>query len=247
MASLEEITKDATVKGILPDALVTIVDVKWHGGDVVEAVYKGPDGALGNELLFRDREPTLEIVESGRPWSFTGDGNLLRLVSEAHRIHQVREDMERANARRLQPHFISSFFRDAFQHLGGTIREREPKRYEITRVPAVIRNRDRVIGTRETVLTKYERVTFGKSLIYVPGRPQASFICPGHPLLDATIDLILERYRDLLKQGAVLVNDGDEAQAPVYVRDPFEREPDFHVTTINYRINELLRRGAPPC
>jgi SNF2 family DNA or RNA helicase len=86
MASLEEITKDATIQGILPDVSVTIIDVKWHGADVVEAVYKGPDGALGNELLFRDREPTLAVVAAGRPWSFTGDGSLLRLVSEARRI-----------------------------------------------------------------------------------------------------------------------------------------------------------------
>ena len=38
-------------------------------------------------LLYRDREPTLEIGETGRPWSFDGDGKLFRLVSEAHRIH----------------------------------------------------------------------------------------------------------------------------------------------------------------
>lgn len=37
-------------------------------------------------LLYRDREPTLEVVEAGRPWSFDGDGRLFRLVSEAHRI-----------------------------------------------------------------------------------------------------------------------------------------------------------------
>ena len=86
MAQLEDLTKDAVVKGILPDGTVTIVDVKWHGSDIIEAIYKGADGALGNELLFRDRESTLEVVDAGRPWSFTGDGNLLRLVSEAHRI-----------------------------------------------------------------------------------------------------------------------------------------------------------------
>jgi hypothetical protein len=86
VARLEEITKNATVKGILPDRVVTIVDAKWHGENVLEATYKGPDGSLGNELLFRDREPTLEIALATRPWSYTADGNLLRLVSEAHRI-----------------------------------------------------------------------------------------------------------------------------------------------------------------
>lgn len=136
------------------------------------------------------------------------------------KIQEIREEMERAEARRLQPHFVSAFFRQAFAVLGGTMREREPKRYEITHVPAVIRNRDRVIGTRDAVLVRYERVTFEKSLINVSGKPTASFLCPGHPLLDATIDLILERYRDLLKRGSILVdaeNRTDEVRALFYL------------------------------
>src|SRR4051794_32791605 len=86
MARLEELTRDASVKGILPDCLVTVVDVKWHGSSVIELTYKDPAGHLGNELLYREREPTIEIVSSGRPWSFDGDGSLLRLVSEAMRL-----------------------------------------------------------------------------------------------------------------------------------------------------------------
>ena len=124
-------------------------------------------------------------------------------------IMRIREDMERAAARRLQPFYIQSFFLEAFQHLGGTIREREPGRYQITHVPAAIRSRDRLIGTGAPVLKQYERVCFDKPLISVPGKPLAAFVCPGHPLLDATIDLILERHRDILKRGAVLVDPTD--------------------------------------
>jgi hypothetical protein len=47
------------------------------------------------------------------------------------------------------------------------------------------------------VLARYERITFEKSLISLPGKPPAAFVCPGHPLLDATIDLVIERHRDL--------------------------------------------------
>ena len=82
--------------------------------------------------------------------------------------------------------------------LGGTLREREPRRYEIRHVPAPIRNRDRVIGVSQPVLQRYERVVFEKDLITPHGQPLAAFICPGHPLLDATLDLTLERHRDLL-------------------------------------------------
>ena len=126
------------------------------------------------------------------------------------RLKDIREEMERAEARRLQPHFIASFFREAFSHLGGTLREREPKRYEITHVPAVIRNRDRVIGVGETVQKRYERITFEKDRISIVGKPIAAFVSPGHPLLNATLDLIMERYRDLLKRGSLLVDPDDQ-------------------------------------
>jgi superfamily II DNA or RNA helicase len=128
---------------------------------------------------------------------------------DSTRVREIREEMERIEARRLQPHFICSFFLEAFKLLGGSIQEREPKRFEIKHVPAVIRNRDRLIGYGEPVLPRYERICFEKELINPPGKPLAAFVCPGHPLLDAVIDLTLERYRTLLKQGAIFADDSD--------------------------------------
>src|SRR5207249_235777 len=133
---------------------------------------------------------------------------------DASRVARIREDMERADARRLQPHYIESFFIEAFQRLGGAVRQREPRRYELTHVPAPIRNRDRLIGNADPVLQRYERIAFEKSLIAPQGEPLAAFVCPGHPLLDATLDLMLERHRDLLRRGTVLVDDRDPGTMP---------------------------------
>src|SRR5690606_16503910 len=133
---------------------------------------------------------------------------------DASRVYRIREEMERAEARRLQPHYIESFFLEAFQRLGGTAKQREPRRYEITRVPAPVRNRDRLIGIGEPVLPRYERVAFDKALVAPQGQPLAAFVCPGHPLLDATIDLTLERDRDLLRRGTVLVDERDSGTQP---------------------------------
>ena len=86
MARLEELKRGATVKGILPDGFITIIDVAWIGSVAIELTYKDSKGKLANELIYRDREADLEILESGKPWSFDGDADLFRLVSEAHRI-----------------------------------------------------------------------------------------------------------------------------------------------------------------
>jgi hypothetical protein len=81
-------------------------------------------------------------------------------------------------------------------------------------VPAPVRNRDRLIGIGEPVLPRYERIAFEKALLAPQGQPLAAFVCPGHPLLDAVIDLTLERHRDLLRRGTVLVDEWDPGTEP---------------------------------
>ena len=142
------------------------------------------------------------------------DRALAHDAMDSSRVARVREEMERAEARRLQPHYIESFFLEAFRRLGGSARQREPRRYEVTHVPAPVRSRDRQIGAGDPVLARYERVAFDKELIATPGQPLAAFVCPGHPLLDAVLDLTLERHRDLLKRGTVLVDERDPGTTP---------------------------------
>ena len=86
MSQLEDLQPNASVRGILPSALATVVSVQWFGSEALELTYKDPAGKVANELLYRHDEARLAVVEQGRPWSFDGDGHLFRLVSEAHRI-----------------------------------------------------------------------------------------------------------------------------------------------------------------
>jgi hypothetical protein len=46
------------------------------------------------------------------------------------------------------------------------------------------------------------------------GKPLAAFVCPGHPLLDATIDLLLESNFNLLKQGSILIDEINSDSQP---------------------------------
>ncbi len=127
---------------------------------------------------------------------------------DTSRLHKVREQMERAEASRLQPHFIESFFIEAFRTLGGSVIEREQRRYAVSRVPATLRNRDK------SILPRYDRIVFEKDLKMTRNQPLAAFICPGNPLLDQTATLLLENNRDLMRRGAVLVDENDVGTLP---------------------------------
>ncbi len=151
-----------------------------------------------------DQERVRELLE---------ERSLAQDTMDISHVRRIREDFERAQARRLQPHFIAGFFKAAFEHLGGTMHPREALRFEITHVPAPVRNRASALG-KGAVLNKYERVTFHKEAIQQSGKVTAEFICPGNPLMDAVTDLILERYRSLLRQGAILLDPTDQGEEP---------------------------------
>jgi SNF2 family DNA or RNA helicase len=147
---------------------------------------------------------------------------LAQETMSADRLFKVKEDMERAEARRLQPFFVRSFFLKAFDTLGGTIHRREAERFEITHVPAAIRERDRRLTGRnrrenEPVLKRYERIAFTRDALQPldrPGLARAVLMHPGHPLMLALTDIILEQNANLLRRGAVLVDPADDTDQP---------------------------------
>ena len=129
-------------------------------------------------------------------------------------VVSLKHTFEDAQARRLQPYYIKSFFIAAFRELGGTIVKREDGRFEITHVPGRVIDRDRLIGDGAPVVDEYIRVTFDREFINHESGQKALLIAPGHPLMRSVINLILEDYRPLLKRGAVFVDETDLGLVP---------------------------------
>lgn len=86
MALLEQLTPGARVRGILVNDVAVVVNSRWYGSGAVELTYKDSHGVAHSNILYRDQEHTLEVVDGGRAWSFDGDGQALRLAYEAYRI-----------------------------------------------------------------------------------------------------------------------------------------------------------------
>lgn len=150
---------------------------------------------------------------------------LAEQTMSAERLFKVKAEMEKAEARRLQPFFVRSFFTKAFESLGGVMHRREEARHEITHVPAEVRERDRQITGRnrreqEPILKRYDRVCFEASAIQPPdkaGLARAVLMHPGHPLMLAVTDIILEKNANLLRRGTVLVDPSDDGDAPWFL------------------------------
>ena len=190
------------------DVLGQLYDQRALRDLLMEAIRYGSDPDVRNRINANvdnatDRERILSLLEQRA---------LVHDSMDTTKIQHIKDEMERAHARRLQPNYVQAFFLEAFRKLGGKIHRRETGRFEITHVPALIRQRDRLIGVGAPVLNKYERVCFDKEL--VDAQPRAHLICPGSPLLDCTIDLVLEKHRELLKRGALLIDENDPGEEP---------------------------------
>ena len=209
---------------------------------LIDAIRYGEDPAVRARLFEKvegalDTDHLREILQRNA---------LTETVMRMEDLFHVREEMEKAEARKLQPYFIRSFFSKAFALFGGDLRPRETGRYEITHVPAKIRDRDRLIAGRDPrylapVTRKYERVTFEKQYIRLPSKadaPMATLLHPGHPLMQSVTDLVLEEYRTTLKQGTILVdpNDFDGTPRLLLILDHAVREGSDPERVVSRRL-----------
>lgn len=87
MARLEDLSIGSAVNGLLSGEPITVVSTKWYGSSCMEVFYKTNQGTTGSQILYRDDEVSLTLLEKSLPWSFDVEGEKLRLVSEAYRIH----------------------------------------------------------------------------------------------------------------------------------------------------------------
>ncbi len=87
MLKLEEISIDAQVNGLIPDDVVTVIQVRRVGDGAVNVTYETKGGDLGKQMLFRTDESRLSLAQSGRTWGFDADGNDFKLGLEAYRIN----------------------------------------------------------------------------------------------------------------------------------------------------------------
>jgi hypothetical protein len=93
---LEDLTKGATVKGILTNQVVTVIDVKWFGADALELTYKDALGGKVFDLLGKAiasaelRELLIDAIRYGD-----------RPIVESHSEHLLRRLQRRIAAEEL--------------------------------------------------------------------------------------------------------------------------------------------------
>ena len=206
-----------------------------------------PDGVADQLELEWTRDRLKKLID---------DSALHAIDIPLERVKQIEEDMLRAQMQRLIPHFVESFFIEAFRYLGGRCVRQKSGHYEIRRIPPQLKER-RHHRTGARLPDRYERICFDKNHINA-GKNRADFVAPGHPLLDAVVESISERYEAVLRTGTVLIDDQAKSSEPrlmvavetsakiVSGRDGEEREIDKWVDYVELTANGEASAGSAP-
>lgn len=211
-------TREGDVYGRLLEKLENVrTSLKGHVFDVLgelfedtslkqlllEAIQHGSDPARKKEII----RQVDSVASEDHIRELLNKRKLSKDFISSAEVEAVRMDKERADAQRLQPYHVESFFINAFTHLNGAVKKREHGRYEVEYVPSSIRKRAKAGAFGGYVPERYERICFERK--YINQKPDAEFIVPGHPLLETVIKLIHEQYFKYLKNGAIMVDDLD--------------------------------------
>ena len=116
MLKLEELKKDAQIRGIHPEEVVRVVTTEPVGDGALTVYYKDSQGNLGEQMLFRSDEARLELAEAGKPWAFDAPGEEFKMGLEAFRISQAAlfDPMMAVHTSNVEPlpHQISAVYED---------------------------------------------------------------------------------------------------------------------------------------
>lgn len=200
-----------TLKGKVFDVLGQTFEDKPLKDLLMDAIIHGDDPKVRAKLFERvDSAMDLGHIEGlYKRNALTAD------AFNADRLAAVKDQMEKAEAKKLQPFFLRRFLVEALETQGGGLTERETGRYEVKHVPAVVRNHNRAHGNRKPVLERYERITFDRVRVRTPlGKPAADLVHPAHPLMSSLIGLALKDKEAALHAGTVLVDPIDPGTTP---------------------------------
>ena len=167
----------------LQDLIIEAITNKRSLDEILEDFERIPD----EEAIKRAKEAALE-------------GLATRYID----FSRILGEMRVAKENRLVPEYIEKFFLRASEKLGLKVERRRDGFWRIINVPYELRNLSYDFKIKYgTVFKEYGKFSFDKEQAF---KGQAEFIAPGHPLLEAIIEKIFEKYGEEVEKGATFID-----------------------------------------
>lgn len=163
----------------LKDLIVDAISHRRTLEDIIKDIEATPD----QEAIKKVEEAVLEGLA-------TRHIDLIKILGEERR----------ARENRLVPEYIENFFKRACLFLNIPVEKRPEGIWRVPRVPYDIRNVSFEFKNKYgQVFREYKRIAFDKETARTK---EALFVAPGHPLLEAIIEILLAKVPNDLRGGA---------------------------------------------
>jgi superfamily II DNA or RNA helicase len=180
-------------------------------GDVISAYL--PSGKTLQDLIIEAITNKKSLEEILQEFERVPDEEAIKRAQEAALeglatryidFSRILGEMRVAKENRLVPEYIEKFFLKAAEKLGMKVELRKDGFWKIASVPYEVRNLPYDFKIRYGVVFKeYGKFSFDKEKSF---KGQAEFIAPGHPLLEAVVEKIFEKYSVEVERGATFID-----------------------------------------
>jgi superfamily II DNA or RNA helicase len=210
---------DKSLRELIVEAITN--PSRWH--EIVKQIAATPD----EELINRVREAAQEALA-------TRHINMQAILGEERR----------AREQRLVPEYVEQFFLRGCRKIG--IQPRRPaSQIWSVEVPYELRQQPHAFKrTYGEVQDSYKRITFHKEIAREQG---VEFIAPGHPLLEAIVERILQSSQSALEQGALFHDPDGKRDGWLYFYMVELRDGNDHIAAQRLATLYCPREGAPQC
>lgn len=198
MEKLEEIRN-----ALGSDKVYDVIGEVLYDTDLSQLLVDAATNARSLEELLREIEIRVDREYIARIREHLGETLATRYIDYT----RIGEMAQRAREYRLIPEYTASYFKKAFMKAGGGIRDLKHGLYSVESIPHEIRRiaeRDPFRKSFGKLLNRYPKVTFDKDLaLKTTG---AEFVSFGHPLFEAVMRWVEERFEGAMRSGATFLD-----------------------------------------
>jgi len=200
-------------KGLGQDRVFDVVDQLLEGVPLERLIRD----ALANRLTFEEvRDQVLARLDRDQERRLQ-EATLAGLATRYVDLTRLRADRQRAAEERLVPAYIRAFFGQAMEALApGRLERRDDGFWRIPYVPAALREVPEPLRRRYGPPNEsYAAITFDKADLET--HCSLTFVGPGHPLFEAVVHHVLDRFGPDLARGAVLRDPAGEVEGLLWL------------------------------
>ncbi len=186
------------------DRVFDIIGDIFEGKNLYELILDAILNAKSMDEILKELDIKTDENYIAKIKDYLGDSLATKFIDYT----RIKEDEQRAREYKLIPQYVMEFFKEAYKHAGGKLRELNNGFIAIdSPIPEEIRDIAKSPEFKNRygiIMNKYNKVTFDKEV--ARNNPDAEFISFGHPLLEALIEWTIRKFQDGVKKGSVFID-----------------------------------------